>query len=66
MTIALILITIVLGLWLVRQWSRGDLASPSRHSRPRAGTRPTPFHLPVSPALPAASTTDPPPNRRAA
>ena len=74
MTIALILITIALGLWLVRQWSRGDLASPSRHSRrpssrhsrPRAGTRPTPFHLPVSPALPAASTTDPPSNRRAA
>ena len=31
MTIALILITIALGIWLVRQWSRGDLAA----GRPR-------------------------------
>ena len=54
MTIALILITIALGLWLVRQWSRGDLAPSERAARP------TPL------PLPAASATDPPPNRRAA
>ena len=36
MTIALILITIALGIWLVRQWSRGDLAGgrPRRRSAP--------------------------------
>ena len=36
MTIALILITIALGIWLVRQWSRGDLAAgrPGRREAP--------------------------------
>lgn len=36
MTIALILITIALGIWLIRQWSRGDLAA----SRPRPRSAP--------------------------
>lgn len=36
MTIALILITIALGIWLVRQWSRGELAArpPRRQEAP--------------------------------
>lgn len=54
MTIALILITIALGLWLLRQWSRGDLAPPVRVTRPA----PLPLH--------AARPADPPSNRRAA
>lgn len=58
MTIALILITIALGLWLVRQWSRGDLAPPVRVTRPTPRPAPLPLH--------AARPADPPSNRRAA
>ena len=62
MTIALILITIALGLWLLRQWSRGDLAPPARTSRPTPRPTPRPAALPLH----AASVSNPPSNRRAA